>query len=248
MSDASAVVRPLQSDADYQACLDLQYETWGRGFRESVPPSMMRVAQMLGGVASGAFRQDGRMLGFVFGITGVRNGALVHWSDLLAVRPEARNTGIGRQLKAHQRSSVAAVGARAVLWTFDPLVGRNAHINFNVFGASATEYVVDMYGTNTGSDLHRGIGTDRLVMEWPVDDDEVQRRRSLDAAALGRGTPLRIDVPEDISSLLGADPGAARRWREETRRAFTTALSDGYRVRGFRRGPAGTGGHYLLAR
>ena len=46
------------------------------------------------------------MLGFVFGMTGVQEGRLVHWSDLLAVRPEARDRGIGRRLKLFQLCSI----------------------------------------------------------------------------------------------------------------------------------------------
>lgn len=247
MSVTEPVIRELASDQDYQACLALQYETWGNAFREAVPPSILLVSQKLGGVAAGAFDERDRMLGFVFGMTGVRNGAIVHWSDMLAVRPESQNAGIGRKLKEYQRRAVAAVGATSVVWTFDPLMARNAHLNFNVFGARAIEYVPDMYGHSTGSDLHRGIGTDRFLMEWPVSDDELARQRS--AAAAERLTPeLRVAVPADFTSILRSDPEEAKRWRMETRSALMAALAAGMRVVGFER--AGTDGHgyYLLGR
>ncbi|HET9452962.1 MAG TPA: hypothetical protein VFO66_01660 [Gemmatimonadaceae bacterium] len=247
MSETEPVIRPLASEQDYQACVALQYETWGNAFREAVPPSILLVSQKLGGVAAGAFDERDRLLGFVFGMTGVRNGAIVHWSDMLAVRPEAQNAGIGRKLKEHQRRAVAAVGATAVVWTFDPLMARNAHLNFNVFGARAIEYVPDMYGHSTGSDLHRGIGTDRFLMEWPVSDDELARQRS--AAAAERLSPgLRVAVPADFTSILRTDPAEARRWREETRSALTSALAGGMRVVGFERAGDDGRGYYLLAR
>ena len=93
----SETIRDLASSEDYGACLALQYETWGNAFREAVPPSILLVSQKLGGVAAGAFDRRGRLLGFVFGMTGVRGGEITHWSDMLAVRPDAQNSGIGRR-------------------------------------------------------------------------------------------------------------------------------------------------------
>ena len=153
-------IRELATHAEYQACVALQYETWGRDFRDAVPASILLVSQRLGGVAAGAFAGQ-RLVGFVFGITGVERGAIAHWSDMLAVRGDAQNMGVGRRLKEFQRRRCAEVGARVIYWTYDPLVARNAHLNFNVFGVHVTEYVPEMYGHETGSELHRGVGTDR---------------------------------------------------------------------------------------
>ena len=110
-------------------------------------------------------------------MTGVRDGALVHWSDMLAVGPEARDRGIGRRLKLYQRSLVAELGVTQILWTFDPLVARNAHLNLNALGARVIDYVPDMYGADTGSTLHQGIGTDRFVVAWEVRDRGAGDRR-----------------------------------------------------------------------
>src|SRR5205085_8897976 len=134
-------------------------ETWGALFADTVPASILKISQRMGGIASGAFDAEGTLLGFVYGITGVENGDVVHWSDMLAVRPEAQNLGLGRRLKEHQRDAMKLIGARVIYWTYDPLVARNAHLNFNVFGVRVVDYVRDMYGVDTGSDLHRGIGT-----------------------------------------------------------------------------------------
>jgi GNAT superfamily N-acetyltransferase len=63
--------------------------------------------------------------------TGVEQAAIVHWSDMLAVRPDGRNLGLGRKLKEFQRDMVRSMGGEVIYWTFDPLVARNAHINLN---------------------------------------------------------------------------------------------------------------------
>ena len=272
MSD-EITIRALTSHADFAACVELQRETWGRSFNDAVPGSILLVSQKLGGVAAGAFAPDGRLIGFVFGMTGVQNGATVHWSDMLAVRPEVQNVGVGRRLKEFQRQAVKQVGGRVIYWTFDPLVARNAHLNFNVFGVRAIEYARDMYGNDTGSDLHRDIGTDRLVVAWPVDDAELAERkretsraREADAYrsaavvgdaerpdkrwddSIGKSSHLRIAVPLDVSVLQANDASRAANWRMSTRAAFEAAFAKGYHVDGFLIDADRERGFYLVSR
>ena len=231
-------VRDLATHADYAACVELQRDTWGRDFNDVVPASILQVSQKVGGVAAGAFDPAGRLMGFVYGITGVKDGRIVHWSDMLAVRPEAQNAGLGRRLKEHQRKAVARAGGELIYWTFDPLQARNAHLNFNVFGVRVEEYVRDMYGENTGSDLHRGIGTDRLIVAWPVKDAPLKKRRAEIAAAVKAKDVTRIEVPRDITAMLTADPDQAKDWRERTRAELTKAMKtrriDGFVIEGDR--------------
>jgi chorismate synthase len=168
--DASGLdIRRVTTWPEYRACVELQREVWGGDFSDQVPASILSVAQRIGGVTAGAFEADGRLVGFVFGISGIREGRLVHWSDLMAVRADARDRGVGRQLKLFQRELVRADGATTMYWSFDPLVARNAHFNFTTLGVKAVEYVEDMYGADTGSILHRGLGTDRLIAAWAME-------------------------------------------------------------------------------
>ena len=176
MSEDGIVIRRVETQAEYDECVRIEDLTWGAGFNERVPATILRVAQYLGGVTAAAFGGDGgAMLGFVFGMTGVQDGRLVHWSDLLAVRPEARDRGLGRRLKLYQRSLVAELGVTRMLWTYDPLVARNAHLNLNALGAEVAEYVPEMYGSDTGSALHDAIGTDRLVVAWELTSAPARR-------------------------------------------------------------------------
>ncbi len=164
-------IRRVTTWPEYRACVELQREVWGGDFSDQVPASILSVAQRIGGVCAGAFEPDGRLVGFVFGISGIQQGHLVHWSDLMAVRAEARDRGVGRQLKLFQRELVRADGATMMYWSFDPLVARNAHFNFATLGVKAVEYVEDMYGADTGSILHRGLGTDRLIAAWAMEGE-----------------------------------------------------------------------------
>jgi chorismate synthase len=252
-------IRPFESHADRAQCVALQELTWGKAFTEKIPAAMLLVAQETGGVTAGAFDDDGTMLGFVFGVTGVRHGKLMHWSDMLAVRPEARGHRLGERLKEFQRDHCRALGVHTIYWTYDPLVARNAHLNLNRMGARVDEFVVAMYGEGTNSPLQGDMPTDRFIVSWAVDPAaaatpldtlpaDAPHAVDQDAAegALLDVPSVTVRVPRDISTLAASDIAAARRWRFATRRAFSHYLTRGYHVRGFV--ADADGGAYLLVR
>ena len=267
-------IRPLTTIAEYRACVELQEETWGEGFSERVPPAILKVSQILGGVCAGAYDADGCLAGFVFGMTGPRDGELVHWSDMLAVRPNARDTGLGTRLKAYQREQVLARGVETMYWTFDPLQSRNAYLNFGKLGIIAREYERDMYG-DTDSPLHRAVGTDRLIAHWPMTTERVVARLAGEGPGPGHeefpdagrvldgddveglvhpGAPdlgssndrLLVAIPANIVEILDRSVDVAVQWRHATRAVFTHYLSEGYEVRELLR--AGVTSDYLLVR
>ena len=216
------VIRHVRTHDEFVQCVELQALTWGAGFREAVPATILKISARLGGVTAGAFTEDGTLAGFVFGMTGVEDGALVHWSDMLAVREGMQNHGLGRRLKAFQRDAVRALGVTRMYWTYDPLVARNAHFNLNRLGARVAEYVPDMYGADTGSAMHSGFGTDRFIVVWPItpgdgvtadavpadgarDDGALAAR---DAPVLNAGTVEGRDV--DVSRFASALPPVLR--------------------------------------
>jgi predicted GNAT superfamily acetyltransferase len=189
---AGVTLRPLASHDDYHACYELQLATWGRDFQEGVPPSVLKISQRVGGIAAGAFAAGGELLGYVYGLTGVRppgsprsaatvparggraRPELFHWSHMLAVAPQARDLGLGTRLKLYQRELLLTLGVEVVEWTYDPLEARNAHLNLNRLGAEVVEYVEDMYEGEMGSELARGIGTDRFIVAWRIADERVR--------------------------------------------------------------------------
>jgi len=268
-------IRPFRTLADYKECVALQEATWGVGFSERVPTAILRVSQRLGGISAGAYDSAGELIGFVFGMTGVDTAGLVHWSDMLAVRPDRRDSGLGRQLKAYQRTVLLERGVVRMIWTFDPLQSRNAYLNFAHLGAVAREYERDMYG-QTDSPLHQGIGTDRLLALWLMDSERVTRRLTgepdvdrleLASASValahesGAGTRhprpgepsldvqapvVAVAIPADLDDLRRDDMELANEWRRATRTALEAYLDRGYEARELVRD--GTVSHYLLAK
>lgn len=229
----AVAIRDLASAADYDACVRLQRETWGVGYTDWVPASMLRVTQRVGGLAAGAFDPAGRLVGFVYGLTGVLDHTIIHWSHMLAVTAAWRGQGVGRGLKDYQRRALRGTPVAAVCWTFDPLVAAHGRRNLTRLGARVRDYLLDVY-PNTGSELH-AFGTDRLLVWWPVDpaSDRCPAGTAGDAVPGAGATAIRIEVPTDIVSLATRSLPEARAWRATTRDAFTRALAAGYRVTGF---------------
>ncbi len=232
-------IRPLQGIDECRAAVRLQESIWGEGFSEAVPASLLHVLPRIGSVALGAFDPGGELLGLVFGVTGIEDGRIVHWSDMLGVRRGARDLGVGRRLKWAQREAARAAGAERMYWTADPLEARNAWFNVEVLGATSREYHADFYGASD-SPLHRGIGTDRLVMCWELGEDESgegatdpMRRRAVEPPATDA---LHVRVPEDVQALKASDPDAATAARLRVRDALTAAFAQGAVLTGVVRG------------
>jgi chorismate synthase len=243
-------IRPLVHHAEMARCVEFQKLIWGRDFHEAVPPAIMWVAQRTGGIIAGAFDPHDRMVGFVFGMSGWQQGRPVHWSDMLAVLPEFRGSGLGRRLKEYQYHTLLARGILDVSWTFDPLESRNAWLNFARLGITSSEYVRDCYGPAT-SPMHEGVGTDRLIADWRLDSDRVRMRMAdqpggaspsaddLRAAPLvneGFDDPdlhvaapaVRVRIPADIQELKARTPDVAIRWRLTVRAALEHYFQRGY--------------------
>jgi predicted GNAT superfamily acetyltransferase len=249
-SGSNFTYRELASVDDAAACVELQAEIWGSEF-DKVPASLMRIITKIGGLAIGAFDADGTLVGFVFSLSGVRDGESIHWSHMLGVREAVRGAGVGRHLKELQRIELERRGVARVVWTFDPLQARNAHLNFNRLGVRLMDYVVNMYGI-TASPLHHGLATDRLVVTLPTAPDTNPRPawngmngsmpvltpfpRTGDVLVDLDDTPVPaalIEVPADLEQINSSDVAGA--WRLATRASFLGAIRRGYEVTGLRR-------------
>jgi predicted GNAT superfamily acetyltransferase len=247
-------IRELEEAADYEACADLQRRVWGEGYRDIVPGSLIKVSREVGGLCAGAFGPAGDLIGFVYGLTGVRSGRVVHWSHMLAVDPAHRNCGVGRRLKLYQRKRLGVAGVSVMFWTFDPLVARNAHLNLNRLGVVIEAYEPDMY-PGTGSDLH-AFGTDRLVASWSVigqSGEPTVGPGDVSAIGVWRGKPpsagqraIRVEIPVDAESMRAGALDELREWRRSTRSAFMSLLGAGWMVTGFQN--EGERRHYVLER
>lgn len=269
-------IRRLTTLDECLQVVSLEKQVWGYvDFEDVVPAAILLVSVKRGGVLLGAFDGTRRMVGFAYSLAATRDGVATQWSHMLGVLPEARDAGLGAELKREQRRVTLQMGITLIEWTFDPMQALNAHLNFAKLGVVAEEYVENIYG-DSSSPLHRGNPTDRLIAQWRLDAPHVVRRLerravplrdvgAFDAPAVlcildaaGRPEPVRaetngadrrilVEIPVGFSEMLVNDAPRALAWRLATREVFAASLARGYRVVDFFLERDKNRGRYLLA-
>lgn len=220
--------RPLKGIQEFKAAEEMQRTVWGEGDKED-PFDLMMVVQNEGGLVGGAFA-DGKLLGYVFGFP--TREADVQYSHRLAVLPEARGLGLGAGLKRYQRRWCLENGITRIRWTYDPLRPTNAALNIRVLGAEASIYYRDFYGDMTG--INQGAPSDRLRVDWVLNDPDVVRRMEGDRRPLTlQGDARTIPIPAGFEDAMKADPERATALRLESRALFEAAFAEGFVVRDF---------------
>ena len=241
---AGVTLEPLETFADVLDACGVIGAVWGE---DAAQAHYIRAIQHAGNVFYGS-RADGRLVGFVLGLLGSREGLHEH-SHMLAVLPEWRSKGVGYALKLAQRAACLDLGMEEVRWTFDPLVARNAAFNLCRLGAIAVRWLPDFYGA-MDDEINRGERSDRFEVRWSLRSERVEHLlagkpptvrtgRSLveaeEADGTGKPVPTNMDpqpgctvaVPADHVALRRQDPGLARSWRDACADAFEECFANG---------------------
>lgn len=233
-------IRTLHDAAEMIELDEVFQQVWGSVTQLVTIEILMAVAHS-GGYVSAAYesRGDGeRMLGASVGILARHHGRPALHSHITGLLPGAQRSGLGRAMKTHQRQWARANDIDWIVWTFDPLVRRNAWFNLSVLGAEVHEYLPAFYGTMTDS-INAGDDSDRLLVAWEVDGARPARA---DTAGVVPAGHLLVPTPDDIVSLRRTDRREVNRWRTQTRDALQGALDAGGRIVGFT-----TAGEYIVA-
>lgn len=237
MNDAGIVVRKCRTLEEFQLCVALQREIWQEADLEVEPATLFVVAANTGGQVLGAF--DGpRLVGYTLAVAGVRDGVIYLHSHMTGVHAEYRDRGVGRMLKLFQREEALSRGIRLICWTFDPLEMRNARFNLNRLGAICRKYLPNFYGV-TSSPLHRGMETDRLLAEWPLNSPRVLASVAGVPAQMPEHFAAIEMPPEAVESSTSPDVTQQR-----LRTEFTKYFQRGYAAVAVRDGAAAPA--YLL--
>ena len=230
-NDPGVEVRLLTNHADFHATLEVQMQVWGFSETDCVPPRFCAVAAGIGGLALGAFLGE-RMVGFSLLFPGVKDGGRPYWySHMTGVLPAYQNRRVGRRIKLFQRQQAVRAGIDLIEWTFDPLEIRNAYFNIERLGVIVRHFLPNQYGI-TSSRLQRGLPTDRLVAEWHVTSERVERMidgQSLESPAIA----ATIEIPSEIAGLRKTDGGKATEIQTKVREEFQQHLAKELTVVGY---------------
>ena len=248
----AVTIRKCETLEEMQACFALQREVWRFADADLVPVRIFVAAAKIGGHVIGAFvprhdprhdRRDGEneLIGFALALPGMRNGHSYLHSQMLAVRQQYRNVGLGRRIKLHQREDALAQGFELMEWTFDPLEIKNAYLNIEKLGAIARRYNVNQYGI-TSSPLQGDLPTDRLVAEWWMKSKRVEAVLA-DTARAKFECCAQIEVPAEIYEWKGDATTRAQALavQESNRERFSRAFAEGLSVLGYERDQRGNG-------
>ena len=240
-------IRECESLADFAACLEMQREVWQFSDLDITPLRSFVITRRAGGFTLGAFDPAGRLLGFAHALAAFDERLRpYYYSQMLAVDGRLQNAGIGLRLKRAQRDRALERGVPLIVWTFDPLQSRNAHLNLVKLGGVVRNYYVNYYGNASTSALHAGLDTDRLFVEWWVGSGRVAR------ALAGEPQPgeprAAVEVPPEIQEVKARDLAEAGRWQAQVRSDFQRRLAEGLYCAGFERGRNGGLSRYLFFR
>jgi predicted GNAT superfamily acetyltransferase len=246
---AAVEVRPLMTLDEVRQAESLLSEVWGRpAGSPTIETDMLRAFALSGNYVAGAWGAHG-LVGAAAGIHG-RDGEGLHLHSVITgVRHRDQVRNVGFALKQHQRAWALERDLDRIVWTFDPLVRRNARFNLTKLGAEVVGYHENLYGAMDDA-FNRGDESDRCLVVWrltgaraldaasgaaePQEPQGATRVLTADADGAPRcappdeGATLLAWVPEDIVAVRTRDPSAARAWRLAVRESVGAALTRGY--------------------
>ncbi len=187
-------------------------EVWPGDDRDVVPAHLLQAIADHGGLVAGAF-VGADLAGFVFGFPGLEADAApprpIHCSHQLGVHPRFRDTGVGFALKQLQWDFVRRQGLERIVWTYDPLLSRNARLNIAKLGAVCSTYIRDYYGEMRDG-LNMGLPSDRFRVDWWINSERVMARMTAPIAPQPASQPTSqpTQLPTDAIHLNPATAGS----------------------------------------
>ena len=243
MSDSGVTVRECVSIDDFKQCIELEREVWHDHDIGIMPIRLYMISKTCNAPTIGAFDGEGRLVGFVHTSLALAGRHVVYHSHLAAVVERLRHRDIGYRMKLAQREQALLVGIPLIMWTVDPLLSRNAHLNINKLGVIVRRYEANYYSEGFSTVFDSDVPSDRMFAEWWVASPHVNSvlrgvRPSVD------GEVGSVEIPEDITEVRAASMGEHLRWRLAVREDFQRELGRGNIVRAFVREPEKKRGRY----
>ncbi|MEK6320443.1 MAG: hypothetical protein AABN33_02040 [Acidobacteriota bacterium] len=242
MAGAEVAIRECSSIEDFQQCIELERAVWKDDDLGIMPIRLYMISKACNAPTIGAFESSGRLVGFVHTMIALMDKHVVYHSHLAAVREDLRHKDIGYKMKLAQRQHAIQAGAPLIVWTFDPLQSRNAHLNVNKLGAVIRRYEVNYYSEGISTVFDSEVPSDRIFAEWWVSSPHVESALAGNRPRVE--VPESVLIPEDINKVRARSVEEHLQWRLRVREDFQHKLADGLIVRGFER--EGDTSRYLL--
>lgn len=239
---AGVTVRALHA-AECVEAADVLRSIWGSSVMEA---PLLVALEHSGSYVAGAFEGD-RMIGVCVGFLAQPIGEALH-SHVAGVVSGTEGRGIGTAMKLHQRAWCLDRGLTRMMWTYDPLVARNAAFNMRRLGTTLADYLVDFYGQMVDG-VNAGQGSDRILVNWKLDaplpsagSEQMVQGDAPEVLSVGpTDLPVSAPTPEGASAVMAAlppdiedlrrrDPDTAALWRVALRDTLVPLLDAGWRL------------------
>ena len=233
-AEADVEIAMLTSPEDCAELARVLADVWGFFEASAVASADTLRAMSYSGCYVAGVRVDGRLIGGGFGWPThvVLSEGVTEWrlhSHVIGFLDGFRAMGLGAGIKHHQRDYVRGQGMAAIEWTYDPLHAANSRFNLVKLGARVVSFHNDFYGT-LEDEFSAGLGSDRFVVRWGVDDEPPPQRRVADEPDRqpillvgGDGSPVVneatgpavfAELPANIVNIRKSDKALALEWRD----------------------------------
>ena len=255
--DAITIIEPKKPE-EFHVIEEIQKKAWGMQDIEVVPYRIIIAMKHAGGSVYIAKYFD-KSVGFVVGFIGINKGKLFLHSHQLGVVPEFWGKNIGYFLKLKQREHAIKLNLDLIKWTFDPLLSRNAYLNFNKLGVTCKEFHTNFYGIMQDA-INKGLPSDRFYVDWWIRSKRVANRlngekppqiekllsdnlpiinktkqrnnyRIIDDLNLNlKDKVILVEIPGDLNVIKNKSMNDAMDWRMKTRAIFQKLINEDHYI------------------
>jgi predicted GNAT superfamily acetyltransferase len=244
MPESDVIIRECVSIEDFNQCIELERAIWKDDDIGIMPIRLYMISKACKAPTIGAFDSSGKLVGFVHTMLSLIGSNVAYHSHMAAVIEGLRHSQIGYRMKLAQRDFALDAGIPLIVWTFDPLQSRNAHLNINKLGAVIRRYEANYYGEGLSTVFGLGVPSDRVFAEWWVRSPHVTSVLAGNRVRFEEGES--ITIPYDINSVNEGSVEERLRWRLCVREEFQKKLGGGPIIRGFVRDAEKRESRYIL--
>lgn len=184
----------VDGEVDFQ---DVQQSAWGDTDLQTIPSHMFVAAADRGNV-QGAFKEDGRVIGFTYSMREDEETAYLH---MMGVAEEDKDEEVGPGLLTENLEYWRREEFSQLTFTYDPLEGRNPNVYLNKeydYPARVTRFYPDYYPDE--EDAHR------FRVEFRLDEEEDSEvSTDPDATLLAVGDDGTVDGNDSLAAYDDTD-------------------------------------------
>ena len=234
-------IRELKTADEIQKCIDLQAEIWGLdelGRMSPITLEAMVSEEPKTGIVLGGFLHD-EMIAIQIILPTMEPDSV--YGHLFGILKEYRSLHIGYHMQKWLFQTLRKWNIKKMLWTYEPLEGRNANNYINKSGARVIKYLADHY--NVTDEMSGGMPIDRFLAGIHLDDDfhsgnmhERHPALSLEDALqeipvagydfLPETDMVLVEIPGDLQKLKATNMEQAIKYRFDTRKIFTEYINN----------------------